>query len=232
MAFHQKNVTLLLLLLNDLKYKNIFFDLDGTLTDSAAGITNSVMYALNRRGIEVPDRQSLYRFIGPPLVDSFIKYYGFTREEAMESVAVYREYFSTKGIFENELMDGCVEMLTALKAHGCHLYVCTAKPDKFTDIILRHFKIDGFFDAVFTASMDGKLCEKEDILRIGLASIEDKSSSVMVGDRYNDIEGAKSNGIDSIGVLCGFGGEKELSEAGATTIVKDLHEVAELIINQ
>jgi len=213
-----------------MRYKNIFFDMDGTLADSADGVINSVIYALAKHGIQEADRDSLYRFIGPPLLDSFQRFYGFTPEETKQALADYREYYSVKGIFENELTEGCVEMLTRLKEHGCRLFVCTSKPDRYTYEILRYFKIDTFFDGVFAASWDEKLSLKSEILGIGLSTVDNKSESIMVGDRHHDIEGAIANGIDSIGILCGYGSKEELVEAGATYIVDDLLGVAEFII--
>lgn len=213
-----------------MKYRNIFFDLDGTLADSADGVINSVMYALEKHGIQETDRNSLYRFIGPPLLDSFQRFYGFTPEETQCALADYCEYYSAKGIFENELTEGCVEMLTRLKSNGCRLFVCTSKPDRYTDEILRYFKIDTFFDGVFAASWDETLSLKSEILRIGLSTVGNQSESIMVGDRHHDIEGAIANGIDSIGILCGYGDREELAEAGATYIVNDLSEVADFIL--
>lgn len=212
-----------------MKYRNIFFDLDGTLIDSADGVINSVMHALVKHGINETDRDSLYRFIGPPLLDSFQRFYGFTPEETQQALADYREYYSEKGIFENDLMEGCVEMLARLKEHGCRLFVCTSKPDRYTYEILRYFKIDTFFDGVFAASWDETLSLKSEILGMGLSTV-DKSESIMVGDRHYDIDGAKANGIDSIGILCGYGDKEELVQAGATYIAVNLSSISELIL--
>ena len=212
-----------------MKYRNIFFDLDGTLIDSADGVINSVMHALVKHGINETDRDSLYRFIGPPLLDSFQRFYGFTPEETQQALADYREYYSEKGIFENDLMEGCVEMLACLKEHGCRLFVCTSKPDRYTYEILRYFKIDTFFDGVFAASWDETLSLKSEILRMGLSTV-DKSESIMVGDRHYDIDGAIANGIDSIGILCGYGDKEELVQAGATYIADNLSSISELVL--
>ena len=117
-------------------YDTILFDLDGTLTDPGLGITNSVAYALKRYGIEVQDRKSLYSFIGPPLSDSFMKYYGFSEEKAMEAIGVYREYFRDKGLYENEVYEGIRELLEKIKDSGRKIVLATSKPEEFSVRIL------------------------------------------------------------------------------------------------
>ena len=98
--------------------KLVVFDLDGTLTNPGLGITNSVIYALNKFGIKENDRESLYRFIGPPLADSFKEFYGFDEQKAWTAVEYYREYFADKGLFENFVYDGIKDLLTELKNRG------------------------------------------------------------------------------------------------------------------
>ena len=125
---------------------NIFlFDLDGTLTDSSLGITNSVIYALKKYGITVEDRRSLYRFIGPPLTDSFRDFYGFSEEKALEAVGFYREYYRDKGIFENRVYEGMEETLKELKNRGKRLIVATSKPEPFARRINRSFWTGSLF---------------------------------------------------------------------------------------
>ena len=127
-------------------YRYILFDLDGTLTDPGMGITNSVAYALDKFSITVPDRSELYKFIGPPLVDSFMNYYGFSEEDANRAVAYYREYFKPTGIYENEIYDGVPELLEGLKAQGKTVILATSKPEIFAHEILKHFGIFSYFD--------------------------------------------------------------------------------------
>ena len=203
-------------------YQNILFDLDGTLTDPGMGITNSVMYALKKFKIDVEDRTSLYRFIGPPLKGSFKEFYGFSEEQSELAVQYYREYFKKQGMLENEVYDGIPELLKQLREKNKTLIVATSKPEPFTLEILRHFQLLDYFNFVAGATMDDTRNKKSDIIRYALESchITDKSTAVMIGDRKHDIIGAKENGLDSIGVLFGYGDYEELKAAGATYIAE------------
>ena len=212
-------------------YNTVLFDLDGTLTDPGLGITNSVMYALNKFNITVEDRTSLYKFIGPPLRESYEKYYHLSDEEITRAVAYYREYFSDKGIYENELYDGITEVLKQIKNSGRQVILATSKPEEFAVEILRYFQIDQYFDFVAAATMDGTRNNKADIIAyaLELGQITDLQSAVMIGDREYDINGAKAAGLDSIGVLYGYGSREELESAGATYIVESVDEILALI---
>lgn len=208
-------------------YKYIFFDLDGTLTDPGEGITKSVEYALNKYGIQVEDRTSLYKFIGPPLNDSFSEFYGFDEEKAMEAVSFYREYFGVTGLFENEVYDGIVSVLETLKEKGMHLLVATSKPEEYSVRILEKFDLIKYFDFVCGATMSGSRVKKADIIAYALesAGVKDKSEVLMVGDRHHDIDGAKINGLASMGVTYGYGDRAELEEAGADYIIDSPEEI-------
>ena len=212
-------------------YEYVLFDLDGTLTDPGLGITNSVAYALKRWNIEVQDRKALYRFIGPPLQDSFQEYYGFSAEDAMRAVDVYREYFREKGLFENEVYPGVEEMLKALKAQGKTLIVATSKPEVFAIRILKHFQLDGYFTVIAGATMDSSRSRKGDVIAYALkeAGVTDLSKAVMIGDRKHDIIGAKQNGLDSIGVLFGYGDREEMEKAGATYIAPTVEDILSFV---
>ncbi len=213
-----------------MRFNTILFDLDGTLTDPSLGITNSIMHALSKRGITVTDRSDLYRFIGPPLLESFERFCGFSADESKVALEDYREYFSTRGLYENTLLDGCEDTIRTLKEAGCRIVLCTSKPEPYARRIIEHFGLLQFFDGIFGASMDEKLSRKDEIMAIALNSLPEGSVPVMVGDRHHDIEGAKTNGIHSIGVLCGFGSEEELREAGATCIVRTLPDIVPIIV--
>lgn len=208
-------------------YKYILFDLDGTLTDPGTGITNSVAYALARWNIHVEDRRTLYRFIGPPLQDSFREYYGFSPEDALKAVDVYREYFREKGLYENEVYPGVEEMLKTLKAQGKTLILATSKPEEFAIRILKHFGLDGYFTVMAGATMDPSRSKKGDVITYALrqGGVSALSTAVMIGDREHDIFGAKQNGLDSIGVLFGYGDRDELEKAGATYIASTVEEI-------
>ncbi|MFR3907668.1 MAG: HAD hydrolase-like protein, partial [Christensenellales bacterium] len=129
-------------------FKNLLFDLDGTLTDPALGITSAAQYALGKMGIEVADRTTLTWLIGPPLIGSFEEGFGMTNLQALEALKHYRAYFSEKGIFENEIYPGIAELLSDLKAAGRRVMVATSKPEEFTHRILEHFDIARYFDFV------------------------------------------------------------------------------------
>ncbi len=213
------------------KYRCCLFDLDGTLTDPAEGITNSVMYALEKYNIHVADRSELYPFIGPPLVDSFKKYFGFSGEQAVQAVAYYREYFRDAGIFENRLYEGIPDLLEKLRSKGVTVALATSKPYEFAIRILKHFDLYPYFDHFGAATMDGRISRKEDVIADLLARLGgiDRSSVLMIGDRDQDIIGAKKNGLESVGVLWGYGSREELQGAGADYVVGKPEDILALI---
>lgn len=213
-------------------YDIILFDLDGTLTDPGLGITNAVAHALHRFGIPVPPRTELYKFIGPPLVDSFMEYYGMTKEQADTAVVYYREHYRDTGLFENVVYDGIDAMLARLTAAGKTPVLATSKPEVFARRILEHFDLDRYFRFVAGATLDGSLSTKGDVIAhaLNLCQPEDLRRVVMVGDRKHDILGAKENGLDSIGVLYGYGDRPELEQAGATYIAPTVAELEALLL--
>lgn len=212
-------------------YKYILFDLDGTLTNPEIGITTCVMYALEKFKIKVEDRKELHPFIGPPLMYSFQTYYGLSEEESELAVKYYRERFSVKGLYENEVYDGVEELLQSLRESGKTIVLATSKPEEYAVEILKHFDLYKYFDFIAGATMDGSRGEKADVIRYALeiSGIENKSEVVMVGDRNYDILGAKENGLDSIGVLFGFGDYEELTKAGATYIAEDIKDIVKYV---
>lgn len=212
-------------------YQYVLFDLDGTLTNSELGITSCVMYALEKFNIKIEDRTVLRPFIGPPLKESLKKYYGFSEEDSELAVKYYRERFAIKGLYENEVYDGVEKLLKQLKKSGKTLVIATSKPEEYTIKILKHFDIYQYFDFIAGATMDGSRGEKADVIRyaIEISGITDKSEAVMVGDRSYDILGAKVNGLESIGVLYGFGDRKELESAGATYIAENVQDIAKFV---
>ena len=212
-------------------YDIILFDLDGTLTDPGIGITNSVAHALAHWNIEVADRAELYKFIGPPLSDSFMRYYGFSEEDAIHAIAVYREYFSVKGLYENEVYPGIPELLESLKAQGKTVVLATSKPEKFAVEILRHFGLYDYFDIIAGARMDESRNKKADVIAYAISQMKnpDLSRMIMIGDREHDILGAKQIGIDSIGVLYGYGDRAEHEKAGATYIAEKVKDILPML---
>jgi phosphoglycolate phosphatase len=214
-----------------MSYDYLLFDLDGTLTDPGEGITNSVAYALKKWDITVGDRKELYCFIGPPLSESFSKFYGFSTIDSIKCVEYYREYYRDKGIYENMLYDGIPELLATLKARGKKIILATSKPELFAKQILDHFKLTEYFDHICGASMDESRNKKAAVIEYALetAQIEDRSRTVMIGDREHDINGARLNGLDSIGVLFGYGDRPELEAAGATYIAESVEDIKKFI---
>lgn len=211
-----------------MKYTTMLFDLDGTLTNPGLGITNSVAYALKKYGIDVKDRTELYKFIGPPLLNSFQDYYGFSEEQAAQAVEYYREYYQKTGIYENYVYEGIPELLKELKAAGITLLVATSKPEPFARLIMEHYHLADYFTYIAGATMDNKTrVKKADVIRYAMQNCEaeDKKKLVMVGDRKHDILGAKEVGIDSVGVLFGYGDREELEQAGATYIAETVEAI-------
>lgn len=214
-------------------YETILFDLDGTLTDPGMGITNSVMYALKEMGCEVPERKALYKFIGPPLHDSFSQFYGMSESEAVEAVRQYRVYYRDKGIFENDVYDGIPEMLDALKKAGKRLVLATSKPEEFAKIIMAHYGLDKWVTEIAGATMDKARGTKGKVIAYALEGFGiDPATAVMVGDREHDIIGGRENGLPGIGVTFGYGSREELENAGAVAVVDSPAELTKLLLGE
>ncbi len=211
--------------------KYVLFDLDGTLTDPFEGITNSVAYSLKSYGIEVSDRNQLSCFIGPPLYESYEKYYGFSKEKAVEAVEKYREYFSVTGLFENKVYNGIEELLKQLTNKGLRVVLATSKPEIFAKRILEHFNIQGYFTEVVGSLLSGERVKKGDVIKEALKRLNNppKETLIMIGDRSHDILGAKENGLLSVGVLYGYGCRKELSDSGADFIAENINDLKEIL---
>lgn len=215
------------------KYAYILFDLDGTLTDSAEGITKSVLHALNKFGIRETDREKLTTFVGPPLTDSFMRYYGVSREDASGPLTeYYREYFSDRGWKENRVYEGIPEALKALKNGGKHLILATSKPEFFARKIMEHFDLTQYFDIIGGSTLDGKLSRKGEVIEYVIRQVgkEHTGEMVMVGDREYDVIGAKEHSLPCIGVLYGYGSREELEAAGADMICGTVEELPRYIL--
>ncbi len=212
-------------------YNVVLFDLDGTLTDPGLGITNSVAYALRKYGIEVEDRAELYKFIGPPLSESFMKYFGFSKEESLKAIEYYREYYKVTGLYENAVYGGIEQLLINLKNKNKKLVVATSKPEVFAKEVLKFFSLDKYFDYIAGACLNETRTAKAEVIEYALSEngITDKSDVIMVGDREHDIIGAKKNGLDSMGVLFGYGNRNELENAGATYIAETVEDIEKIL---
>ena len=216
-----------------MNYKNIFLDLDGTLTDSGEGIMNSVAYAMRKFGIEETDREKLRSFIGPPLYASFMREYGFDLEKSMLAVEYYREYFAPKGIYENRPYDGIPELLSALKKDGRRLYLATSKPEPYALEIVKHFGLYEYLDGLFGSTMTEERTKKEEVVAYALENTGiARTDVVMIGDRNHDIIGAKANGVASIGVLFGYGDREELEVAGADVIAESVEDLKRILFTE
>lgn len=210
-----------------MNFKYIFFDLDGTLTDPYEGLSTSVIYALSRLGIIEKDLSKINRFIGPPLVVSFMEFYGLTREKAEMAIGYYREVYAETGIYQNRVYEGIEALLEKLKNQGRTICMATSKPTVYANIVAKHFKLDDYFEHVEGAPLNHSDIDKAVLIEniIEKYSIKNKNECVMIGDRCFDINAAKKAGIASIGITYGYGDAKELQEAGADYIISSAEQL-------
>ncbi len=213
-------------------FDTILLDLDGTITDPYIGITNGVMYAYGKLGLEVPERESLRSFIGPPLMVEFTRR-GFPEEQAREAVRLYREYYGVTGLFENRLIPGTVEFLRELRKMGKRVCLATSKPEQFSVRILEKFGLTEYFDFIGAATMDGSRGTKLEVIQYVLSATGAKPEEcLMVGDRMHDIVGAHEAGMKCAAVLVGFGSREEFAEYKADFVCETLADVAEVVRNK
>ncbi len=217
-----------------MRYQGVLFDLDGTLTASGEGITRSVQYALEKMGRSElgEDRKKLEVFVGPPLLEQFMDYAGFSEEEAAEAVKYYRERYNVTGIFENRPYPGIKELMEGLKEKGITLAVASSKPDPMVKIVLEHFHLDAYFDVVMGSDINRpKMTKAQVILQVleKMNALDKLDQMVMVGDRHYDVCGAKEAGLSCIGVTYGYGTKEELSGAGAVQTADSPWELGKLL---
>ena len=205
-------------------YQYILFDLDGTLTNSQLGITTCVAYALESFGIHTENPEELRKFIGPPLKESFVKYYNMTDGEGDRAVEKYRERFATVGLYENEVYAGIPELLQKLKAQGKTLLVATSKPTVYSDKILEHFGLKEYFSYIAGSELDGTRVNKAEVIQYALEQMKITESEKIV------MIGAGICGVDSIGVLYGFGEREELENHGATYIAETVSDLEKILL--
>ena len=215
-------------------YEYILFDLDGTLTDPKVGITTCVQHALKGFGIEENDLNKLTPFIGPPLKQSFMQFYGLNDEEAERAVALYRERFSVVGMYENEIYPGIPMLLKTLKEKGKRLAISSSKPTIYVVEILKHFDIHQYFDVIVGSELDGRRTDKAEVVEEALSQLlggEKKGHSevVIVGDRKFDVEGGQAHDITTVAVSYGYGPMEELVEAKADFIVDTVEQLQDLL---
>ena len=215
------------------RYETLLFDLDGTLTDPKPGITRSVRHALEGLGIAAPDLDALTPFIGPPLIESFQRFYALDDARAQRALALYREYFGERGLYENAVYAGIPELLVALRERGRRLVVATSKPTVYAERILAHFALDRHFALIAGSNLDGTRTAKGDVIAYALAALApppDARATAMIGDREHDVHGAQAHLLASIAAGYGYGTARELYAAAPTHYVASIAELAALLL--
>ena len=217
----------------ELKYEYVFFDFDGTIADTSEGIISALSQTLTHFGVEVKDKTFLRRFIGPPLGDAFCEHYGFSGEQAEEAVEYYRTVYSGGEMFKCRPYSGVYDCIASLKGCGAKIFTGTSKPEPYTVRLLEHHGLLYLFDHVYGADPAQGRYRKKEVLEYALAScgIRDKSRAVLVGDTKYDIIGAKEVGIDTIGVLYGFGTREDLERYGADHIAETARDISQYILH-
>lgn len=211
-------------------YKAILFDLDGTLTESGEGITKSVQYALEKLGKPVPPVEELQVFVGPPLMEQFMKYADLDEETARLAVQYYRERYSTIGIFENRPYPGVEEMLRELKRKGYRLAVASSKPEYFVLQILEHFELKDYFEEIVGSELNGARVTKTEVIEETLTRMRlsnHREQVLMVGDKEHDVFGARASDLSCLAVSYGYGTMEELENAKPLKIVDSASAVAD-----
>jgi phosphoglycolate phosphatase len=206
----------------------VLFDLDGTLTDAAPGIVNGMRIVFDRFDIEQPDDATMRTYLGPPLAVTWREFYDFTDEQIVEALAIYREYYHDVGMFENEVFDGIPTLLQQLNDDDITLATATSKPDFSATRIIEHFGLHDHFTFIGAANLEGTRDSKALVIEHTLEQLKATAQShsiLMVGDRHHDVRGAKEHGIDTIGVLWGYGDADELTTAGAISLVQSTVEL-------
>jgi len=213
--------------------RNVFFDLDGTLSDPKEGITLCIQYALTKMGQNCPSQNELAVFIGPPLRESFRKLLGTTKSSEIEkAVTLYRERYSTQGIYENTLYVDITELLADLHKDSYRLFVVTTKPTHYAKIIVKHFALDNWFEEVYGTGLDGSFDNKVELIKHILGNLALKpEETVMIGDRKEDIAAGQINGTKTIGVTYGHGSQSEIINAAPDCICNSIPEISKLIKN-
>ena len=215
-------------------YTHILFDLDGTITDPAEGITTCVLHALHCQGIEEENYQNLCRMIGPPLAEGFRDFYDMDEEHAWQAVRDFRELFAKIGVEKNIPYPRMKEALLRLRDAGKVLCVATSKPEPFARAIADRFGLAECFDFVGGASLDDTRTKKAAVIEYVLASVGSPKPEqvLMVGDRRHDVEGAAAFGIDCVGVLYGYGSREELTAAGACFLAEQPADIADYVLGK
>ena len=215
------------------KFDLILFDVDGTMTDSSEGITKSVQYTLEQYGIIEPELNNLRKFIGPPLIDSFMNYYGFSKEEAIEARRIFNVRYQPVGWMENHLYPGIEQVLEELRKEGIMLGVATSKPEDVANRVLEHFELRKYFSVICAAPNNGLNGEKPGRIRAAIEEAKalgcEVKNPVMVGDTRFDVLGAHECGIPCVGVTWGFAVEGEFESCNTEYVVSTMEELLEIL---
>lgn len=210
----------------------ILFDLDGTIVDSAPGITASLAWTYEKLGRTIPTPSELLTFVGPPILDAFRNHSGMTLAEAEHALSVYRPHYREVGVYDAKVYPGVPEVLKAIHDSGIPLSLATSKPESLAQVVLDHFGLSQYFTFMTGASEDEKRSAKKDVVAYALQRLKkaghDVSRPVMVGDRIHDVEGAKSEGVPTIFVRWGYGSPAE--EVGAIAVATTAEQVQELLL--
>lgn len=217
-----------------IKYKYALFDLDGTISESALGIRESLEQAIAKLNKPLPDLDDYTLYIGPPLLDTFRNLCHFSEEECVQGVELYRNYYNTKGKFKNQLYDGIKEALAQLKQSGVKLAVCSSKYEQFAEEIVEYLGVREYFDAVCGSTLDGSRKDKKDLIPYAVSSLggnleTDRAEVVMLGDTYFDARGAKQCGVDFVGVEYGYGTTEAMKNESARIFAKSANDIIALL---
>ncbi len=215
------------------QFQVVLFDLDGTLTDSGPGIFNCLEYALDDQGVSYPDRDAMRSFLGPPLAVTFRDQFGMTDSQITAALKKYRERYHDIGLFENSVYPGIPELLAQLQASNIRMVTATSKPEYSATRILQHFELDQYFEFIGAAALDGSRDSKSLVIKHTLQATgfhPESHSMIMIGDRHHDVHGAKEHGIDTIGVLWGYGDAAELESAGVVDLAADPGALGRLLL--
>ena len=211
-------------------YKNIMFDLDGTVTDSGRAITSSVEYALEQFGITNQPREKLETFIGPSLYDSFEREYQFKGEDCDKAVALYRYIYEKERMYDVDIYEGIPELLEKLQNGGFKVFLITSKPLKFSKMIIERIGMSDLFDAIIAPELTDHSSDKKRLIEKAVNEYGlDKNECIMIGDTKYDIEGALGAGVDSIAVTYGYGKTDSLRESGATFIADSVKDISDIL---
>ena len=215
------------------KYDAVFFDFDGTIADTAQGIYASVDYASDAMNLERTDEAGHEYFVGPPLTESFEVIFGLHGEDVVTAIKKYREYYVQGGMFKLEFYPGILSFLDELKKAGIKTAVCSNKPSVYVNKILENYGIKDKFDVISCPINDTADETKQVMITNAYKALNvDKSKVLMLGDRYLDMEGAVSAGVDGCGAAYGYGTPEELTEAGAKYIAYSVNDVKAIVFSQ